>query len=52
VDEKTRATRFDEICIPHLNAAFNLALWLARDDRNAEDIVQEACLRETCCCGS
>ena len=45
MDEKTRAAQFDEICIPHLNAAYNLARWLARDDRNAEDIVQEACLR-------
>jgi RNA polymerase sigma-70 factor (ECF subfamily) len=29
----------------HLNAAHNFAYWLARDARNAEDIVQEACLR-------
>jgi RNA polymerase sigma factor (sigma-70 family) len=31
--------------MPHLNAAHNLAYWLARDQRNAEDIVQEAYLR-------
>ena len=31
--------------MPHLDAAYNLAFWLARDERNAEDIVQEACLR-------
>jgi RNA polymerase sigma factor (sigma-70 family) len=31
--------------MPHLDAAHNLAYWLARDQRNAEDIVQEACLR-------
>ena len=29
----------------HLDAAYNLARWLARDERDAEDIVQEACLR-------
>jgi len=29
----------------HLDAAYNLARWLARDERNAEDVVQEACLR-------
>ena len=29
----------------HLHAAHNLAHWLARDERNAEDVVQEACLR-------
>jgi RNA polymerase sigma factor (sigma-70 family) len=31
--------------MPHLNAAHNLAYWLSRDERNAEDIVQEAYLR-------
>lgn len=29
----------------HLDAAHNLARWLARDERDAEDVVQEACLR-------
>jgi len=29
----------------HLDAAYNLARWLARDERDAEDVVQEACLR-------
>ena len=31
--------------MPHLDAAYNLARWLARDDDDAEDVVQEACLR-------
>ena len=31
--------------MPHLDAAYNLARWLARDERDAEDVVQEACLR-------
>lgn len=31
--------------LPHLDAAFNLARWLTRDDHDARDVVQEAALR-------
>ena len=31
--------------MPHLDAAFNLARWLTRNDHDAEDVVQEAMLR-------
>ena len=31
--------------MPHLDAAYNLARWLAGNDQDAEDIVQEACVR-------
>jgi len=31
--------------MPHLDPAYNLARWLAGNDHDAEDIVQEACLR-------
>jgi RNA polymerase sigma-70 factor (ECF subfamily) len=31
--------------VPHLAAAYNLARWLTRDEQDAEDVVQEACLR-------
>ena len=31
--------------MPHLDAAYNLARWLAHNERDAEDVVQEACLR-------
>lgn len=31
--------------MPHLDAAYNLARWLVRDQHAAEDIVQDACLR-------
>jgi RNA polymerase sigma-70 factor (ECF subfamily) len=37
--------RFEEAVMPHLNAAFNYARWLTRNDAEAEDVVQEACLR-------
>ena len=37
--------RFDELVLPHLDAAYNLARWLARDAHDAEDIVQDACVR-------
>src|SRR4030095_13432517 len=31
--------------MPHLGAGYNLARWLARNDHDANDIVQEAYLR-------
>jgi RNA polymerase sigma-70 factor (ECF subfamily) len=31
--------------MPHLNAGYNLARWLARDAHDAEDVVQDACIR-------
>lgn len=37
--------RFEALALPHLDAAFNLARWLARDSQDASDIVQEAFLR-------
>lgn len=36
---------FEEAVLPHLNAAYNLAHWLTRNDTDAEDVVQEAYLR-------
>ena len=38
-------TRFANVVLPHLRDAYALARWLARNDSDAEDIVQEACLR-------
>jgi RNA polymerase sigma-70 factor (ECF subfamily) len=37
--------RFEQIVMPHLDAAYNLARWLAGNDHDAEDIAQEACVR-------
>src|SRR5579863_6531613 len=35
----------DQVVLPHLDAAYNLARWLVRNPQDAEDVVQEACLR-------
>ncbi len=42
-DEKRR--RFERLIVPHLDAAYGLAKWLARDTVAAEEVVQEAYLR-------
>src|ERR1700720_2539630 len=31
---------FEEVVLPHLDAAFNYARWLTKDDADAEDVVQ------------
>ncbi len=41
------AGRFEQTVMPHLDAAYNLARWLVRNTHDAEDVVQEACLRRT-----
>jgi RNA polymerase sigma factor (sigma-70 family) len=43
--EQSERRRFEEVMMPHLNAAYNLARWLTRNEHDAEDIVQEAYLR-------
>jgi RNA polymerase sigma-70 factor (ECF subfamily) len=42
VDERGR---FERATLPHLDAAYNLARWLTRDEHAAEDVVQEAYFR-------
>ena len=37
--------RFETTVMVHLDAAYNLARWMTRDERDAEDLVQEACVR-------
>ena len=37
--------QFERLVMPHLDAAYNLARWLAGNDHDAEDIAQEACVR-------
>ena len=43
--EKDRLARFEQTILPHLDAAYNLARWLTRNEHDAEDMVQEAYLR-------
>jgi len=39
------AVNFEEAVLPHIDAAYNLARWLTRNDHDAEDVVQESYLR-------
>ncbi|HEX3096062.1 MAG TPA: sigma-70 family RNA polymerase sigma factor [Usitatibacter sp.] len=41
----TGLARFEQSVMPHLDAAYNLARWLTRNDHDAEDVVQEAFMR-------
>lgn len=45
LDQDRRAELFREIVLPHLAEGLTLARWLAGNVPDAEDIVQEACLR-------
>jgi len=38
-------TRFEQLVLPHVDAAVNLARWLLRNPEDAEDVAQEAVLR-------
>jgi RNA polymerase sigma-70 factor, ECF subfamily len=40
-----KRSRFEALVLPHLNAAYRLARWLARSPGDADDVVQEAYLR-------
>jgi RNA polymerase sigma-70 factor, ECF subfamily len=40
-----RLADFERRIMPHLDAAYSLARFLVRNDQDAEDVVQEACLR-------
>jgi RNA polymerase sigma-70 factor (ECF subfamily) len=43
-DTATRE-RFEQAVLPHLDAAYNLARWLTRNDQDAQDVTQESFLR-------
>ena len=40
-----RRRRFEQLALPHLDAAYNLSRWLAGNTTDAEDVVQDAYLR-------
>jgi RNA polymerase sigma-70 factor (ECF subfamily) len=43
--DHNKIRRFEQSVLPHLDAAYNLARWLTRNDLDAEDVVQESYLR-------
>ncbi len=45
MQEQSDVARFEQTVLPHLDAAYNLARWLTRNDADAADVVQEAFLR-------
>jgi len=45
VDRADSKTRFANVVIPHLDDAYGLARWVTGNRADAEDVVQEACLR-------
>lgn len=45
MDSGEERRSFEQTVLPHLDAAYNLARWLTRNNQDAEDVVQEAYLR-------
>ena len=45
MEEQEKQARFEQAMMPHLDAAFNLARWLTRNEHDAQDVVQDAFLR-------
>lgn len=43
--EENKLASFEKTILRHLDAAYNLARWLTRNDADAEDVVQEATMR-------
>jgi RNA polymerase sigma-70 factor (ECF subfamily) len=43
--EQDKQARFEQTVLCHIDAAFNLARWMIRNNQDAEDIVQESFLR-------
>jgi len=45
INAESRLRLFEEIILPHMDAAYNLARWLTRNEHDSQDVVQEAYLR-------
>lgn len=43
--EHNQVQSFEQAMLPHLDAAYNLARWMMRNEQDAQDIAQEAYLR-------
>lgn len=45
MSDNARQERFEQLVLPHMDAAYSLALWLLRNEAQAEEAVQDAYLR-------
>ena len=45
MNDAKQAARFQQIAMPHMDAAYNLARWLTGNSDEAQDVTQEAFLR-------
>jgi RNA polymerase sigma factor (sigma-70 family) len=43
--DAAKSRRFQQLALPHLDAAYNLARWLCGNPNDADDVVQEAFMR-------
>lgn len=41
----SQRAQFERVVLPHLDAAYNLARWLTRNDHDAQDVLQDSCVR-------
>ena len=45
MSDNEQQAQFERLVLPYLDAAYNLARWLAGNDHDAKDIAQDACMR-------
>ena len=45
LNDELQLARFEQFVLPHVDAAYNLARWLTRQEHDADDVVQQALLR-------
>jgi len=45
MSDSAKTSRFEDLIMPHLDAAYTLACWMTRNPEDARDVVQEAYLR-------
>jgi hypothetical protein len=46
--DSERLIQFEQLMLPHMAAAYNLARWLTRQEQDASDVTQEAMVRRGC----